>query len=179
MLAAILKIDELIFDENVVPKVSKPQQVANRDKIQKATAITQDGYFQATGRRGTITLLVLGDSAQRFTSIAYTSPETAWVVDRVRVVELKQLPQDTQAMRKFHKYGQRYHNLFLNQSATKGKRSNPTANCGLPEAEANNMFEDVCRIAGLNKGQIKAREACRNLLDLSTLIWGPPGTRKI
>jgi hypothetical protein len=41
------------------------------------------------------------------------------------------------------------------------------------------MFEDVCRIAGLNQGQIKAMEACRNLLDLSKLIWGPPGTRKI
>lgn len=181
MLAAILKTDELIFDENVVLQVSWLPQNAYQDKIQRTTAIIQDGYFQVADRRGTITLLVLGDSAQKFASIASTSLETARIVNHVRVVakfESKQLSQDTLAMRKFHNHGQRYHNFFLNQSATKGKRSDPTANCGLPKAEVNKIFEDVCRIAGLNKGQIEAMEACRNLLDLFMLIWGPAGTGK-
>ena len=97
-------------------KVSWPPQAANQDATQKTTAITQDGYFRATGRRGSIALSVLSDSAQRFTSITPTSLETARVVDRVRIVakiESKQLSQDTQALRKFRKYGQRYHNFFL------------------------------------------------------------------
>jgi hypothetical protein len=50
-------------------RVSWPPQAANQDATRKTTAITQDGYFRATGRRGSIALSVLGDSAQRFTSI--------------------------------------------------------------------------------------------------------------
>jgi hypothetical protein len=180
-LASILKIDDLIFDENVVLEVSWPPSGPNQDKRQSCSAIIQDGYTTSSNRRDTITLLALGDSALKFQYVGAIDINKATVINHVRVVakfESKQLTEDCLALRKFSQYGQKYHKFFLNKAATIGTRSDPTTNCGLPKGEVDMILEDVIKIAGLNHGQIEAVKACRNLLDLFMLIWGPPGTGK-